>query len=379
MKPISVYIHVPFCEKKCTYCDFYSIERLEHRSTFVDTVIRELRLRQPAIPATRAATVFFGGGTPTLLTREQIARIMDEVPEPLSNAEITMEANPGTVTRESLAGYRATGINRLSVGVQSMQPDELQFLTRIHSPEQARQAVRNAQDVGFKNINMDIMFAVPGQTLFSLESTLRQVLDLQPTHISAYSLIYEQGTPLYRQLHSGAISAVPDSADAEMYQLVCTMLTDCGYEQYEVSNFALPGFRCKHNLAYWHACNYLSVGPSAHGLLDGVRYWNHRSLTSWTQLVKSGLLPQANTETLSREQQVDEMLFLTLRADGIPLHDINNTYNINLRDSVPTDFVSDLISDGFLIDSGDVWRLTPRGYAVCDEITVRLLNFVSQS
>jgi oxygen-independent coproporphyrinogen-3 oxidase len=370
-------VHVPFCEKKCTYCDFYSIESAKHIDAYVLSVLDEIRIRRGLIQTeARPQSIFFGGGTPTLLSPEQVQTILHELPPPDSDAEITMEANPGTISLESLQGYRLAGVNRLSIGIQSFQSAELEFLTRIHSAQQATQAVHLAREAGFDNVNIDIMFALPGQTLATLHDTLRRVLDLAPEHVSAYSLVYEHGTPLYRQLNKGLVLPTPDDDDAAMYELVTSTLAKHGYQQYEVSNFAKPGKQCRHNLAYWHGLDHLSVGPSAHGLLNGTRYWNHRSLTSWMQLVERGLAPQANTEVLSPEERLREFLFLALRSDGLPTVILQDRYGIDIRSALGTELEHWVIG-GLITDRGEHLQLTARGYAICDEITIRMMACLS--
>lgn len=376
-RPIeSIYIHVPFCERKCTYCDFYSIESTQYISDFVETVIEEIHLRlntlpEPPIPK----TIFFGGGTPTLLTPEQMARILDALPVPAANAEITMEANPGTVTLDKLSAYRSLGVNRLSIGIQSFQVPELEFLTRIHNARQAAEAVALARSAGFDNVNIDLMFALPNQTIQSLSDTLDKAIALEPDHISSYSLIYEHGTPLFRNMKKGLVTPTSDDIDADMYQLVTTRLADAGYQQYEVSNYAKPGKQCNHNLAYWHARSHLSVGPSAHGLINGTRYWNHRSLTSWQALVRKGSLPHANTETLSLQERLEELLFLTLRADGIPFEHIRDEFQFDVRTAL-TDLFALWMESGFAFEDDASLRLTHSGYAICDELTVQMMTQV---
>lgn len=374
--PQSIYIHVPFCERKCTYCDFYSIESTQYIADFVDTLLSEIELRLSTLPAPpNPNTIFFGGGTPTLLTPEQMQRIMAALPSPADGAEITMEANPGTITKEKLTAYRAIGVNRLSIGIQSFQAPELEFLTRIHSAEQAVQGVALAREAGFENVNVDLMFALPNQTMTSLADTIRRTLELRPDHISAYSLIYEHGTPLYRRLMKGEVTPTNDEVDADMYEFVTTQLTSAGYHQYEVSNFARNGKQCKHNLTYWHALDHLSFGPSAHGLLHGMRYWNHRSLTSWRLLVQQGTLPQANTESLSRNEQLEELLFLTLRANGLPFQRIYDEFGLDLQ-HVAESIFNQWVEGGLAIWKTDTLQLTPRGYAICDELTVQMMRTV---
>jgi oxygen-independent coproporphyrinogen III oxidase len=228
-----LYLHIPFCERKCVYCDFYSIESTHLIDAFVDRLLIELDLRADAQHT--CTSIFFGGGTPSLLTPSHLERILDRVALRYSIAadvECTMECNPGTVTREKLEAYRALGVNRLSFGVQSFVSEELQFLARIHSAEEADDAMRLARAAGFENVNMDLMFALPPQTLGSLGYSIDRMLALEPDHISAYSLIFEPGTPLYAQWRKGAVKPHPEELDAAMYALTMDRLGEAGYDQY---------------------------------------------------------------------------------------------------------------------------------------------------
>ncbi|MBM4178146.1 MAG: radical SAM family heme chaperone HemW [Ignavibacteria bacterium] len=371
-----LYLHIPFCEKKCSYCDFYSIESLAHVDRFTDVLLQEIDLRRDQYSGAMATSVFFGGGTPSLLSPKAIGRINERLRETIhigESAEWTMECNPGTVTLDRLEAYHATGINRLSFGVQSFTASELAFLDRIHDADQAEQAMVLARKAGFRNVNMDLMFAVPGQTIETLTHNLECMVALQPDHISAYSLIYEHGTPLYAKLKKGLVQPLPEEVDVEMYKLVIDTLRSAGYHQYEVSNFAKPGFECKHNLTYWHAANYLAYGPSAHGFVGTTRYWNKRSLTSWMQDVSNGTLPEANREELTPQDLLSEFLFLHLRADGIPLHDVQSKFNIDLRKHLHPN-LQYWIDEGFINDANNVLSLTAEGYRVCDELTVKILG-----
>jgi oxygen-independent coproporphyrinogen-3 oxidase len=366
-----LYLHIPFCQKKCSYCDFYSIESTEHIDRFVETLLLELRLRATTYSGEPFTSVFFGGGTPSLLRVDDMKRITTVLRELYSftaDCEWTMECNPGTVTLERLQGYRKAGINRLSFGVQSFQEHELSFLDRIHDADQAVSSMHLAREAGFDNVNMDLMFAVPGQTLESLRDNLRRMIELQPDHISAYSLIYEHGTPLYADLQKGRVKPLPEEVDVEMYQVVITTLRDHGYQQYEVSNFARNGQQCRHNLTYWHGEPYLAVGPSAHGFLGSTRYWNLRSLTAWTERVMKGALPEANHEHLSEQDLLTEHVFLHLRADGLRPDVVSQRFGINVREQLQPD-LGYWIDEGFIFDDGNVLSLTAEGYRVCDEIS----------
>lgn len=371
-----LYLHVPFCEKKCSYCDFYSIESMTHIERFTDVLLQEIALRNHQYDGTPVTSVFFGGGTPSLLTPEAITRINKTLREAMlfaDDAEWTMECNPGTVTLERLVAYRASGVNRLSFGVQSFTASELAFLDRIHDAKQAEQAMELARQAGFDNVNMDLMFAVPGQTIDTLAYNLERMIALDPDHISAYSLIYEQGTPLYSKLKKGLVQPLPEETDVEMYKLVIETLRAAGYVQYEVSNFAKPSRQCRHNLTYWHAEQYMAFGPSAHGFVGNTRYWNKRSLTAWMDDVGKGILPEANREELTEQDLLSEFLFLHLRADGIPLETVRQRFGIELRQSLQPNLTY-WIEEGFIEETNNILRLTAEGYRVCDELTVKILG-----
>ena len=311
-----------------------------------------------------------------MLTPQQLERIFAEIPNVGDVEELTMECNPGTVTLEKLQAYKSLGVNRLSFGVQSFVEEELKFLTRIHSADEARDAMRVAREAGFDNVNMDLMFALPPQTLESLKYSVEQMINLKPNHISAYSLIFEPGTPLHAQLLKGAVKPHAEDLDAQMYAYVIARLNDAGYEQYEVSNFSQPGMQCKHNLVYWHGEEYASVGPSAHGLIGNERYWNLRSLTAWTQAVEQGELPSANFERIGESERLSELAFLTLRADGMPLKQFADEFGIDLRTALQPD-LGYWMEEGMMRDDGTHLRLTSVGYAVCDEITIKVLSHIS--
>lgn len=372
------YIHIPFCEKKCSYCDFYSLETTQHIDAFVETLLREITMRADTTTSKPVTSVFFGGGTPSLLSSEALTRITEHIRASVSvapDAEWTMECNPGTVTAASLRGYAHAGINRLSFGVQSFTESELAFLDRIHTADETSQAMTLARAAGFANVNMDLMFAVPGQTFASLRYNIERLLALEPDHISAYSLIYEHGTPLYAKLKKGLVTPTSEDTDAAMYALVIDTLTRTGYEQYEVSNFARPGKRCLHNRTYWLCEPYTAIGPSAHGLLGTTRYWNHRSLTQWTAKVHAGELPEANRETLGTHEQLIEFLFCTLRAEGIPVADLRDRFDVDVRNALG-EHLPQWIEADFIRDTGTHLALTAEGYRVCDELTLRMLGCV---
>ena len=371
-----IYVHIPFCEKKCIYCDFYSIERTEHISSFVDTLCNEITLRAKQSDSYPPATsVFFGGGTPSLLTPVQMERIITVIRNHFAinhDAEWTMECNPGTISHESLCGYRSLGINRLSFGVQSFNESELAFLHRIHSPKQAEEAIALARSAGFDNVNLDVMFALPDQTMDSWKHTLETIIALAPEHVSAYSLIFEEGTPLFTMRQRGTVHEANEENDAEMYEYAINRLAKAGYTQYEVSNFAQSGRECLHNCTYWSGDDYLAFGPSAHGLTGGTRYWNYRSLTRYTELLSSGELPVANSEKLSLHERMFERAFLELRARGIRIHEFQNDFGIDILQALGKELEL-WESEGLVMQSDGRLKLTSAGYLVCDELSLRTI------
>ncbi len=379
-RSLSAYLHIPFCEKKCLYCDFYSIENLSLRGEFVTLICKEIEMKFAALPKVsgrKLQTVFFGGGTPSLLEPEELERIMTALTRhtPLDEeCEFTLECNPGTVTLEKLQGYRALGVNRLSFGVQSFDQAELEWLGRIHNAQEARDAVRLAREAGFDNVSIDLIFALPDQTEATLARTLDEAIALETDHISAYNLIVEQGTPLFRLVQLDQVIPLDSDRAAELFDYAQTRLADAGFEQYEISNYAKsPEKRAKHNLVYWDASkDYISFGPSAHEFLGGVRSWNASSLDHYKKMIESGKLPRLESEVITVEERRTEVLYLQLRSTGIDLERHAEEFSENLMENPE---VQALVQDGFLklVDERNL-ALTQLGYRFCDGIVVRLLD-----
>ncbi|HXG00221.1 MAG TPA: radical SAM family heme chaperone HemW [Bacteroidota bacterium] len=371
----SLYLHIPFCEKKCLYCDFYSIENLSRTEDFLAALHHEIDLYARYAEKESVETVFFGGGTPSLLSPGQLGDILSHLRRVFSvegDAEITVETNPGTVTAEKLAAFRSLGVNRLSIGVQSFHDDELKFLSRIHDAAEAIRCIEYARCAGFDNVGIDLIYALPGQTLQRWQATLRRAVELQPDHISAYGLIVEDGTPLARMVHAGLLSPMPADEEAEFYEFTMAFLEAHGFEHYEVSNYARPGFRSRHNYNYWRHANYLGFGPSAHsfwkeGNRVAWRWWNISNLSHYCSSLKGGMLPILQEETLDTVHLLEEEIFLGLRSDGVRLerlrHDASQTRSL----------VASLIDEGAAMIENGILRLTRKGYLLCDEIAARLM------
>lgn len=371
----SIYLHIPFCEKKCLYCDFYSIENLSRTEDFLAALHYEIDLYAGYAEKESVETVFFGGGTPSLLSPGQLGDILSHLRRvfPIEkDAEITVETNPGTVTAEKLAAFRSLGVNRLSIGVQSFHDDELKFLSRIHDAAEAMRCMEYARRAGFDNVGIDLIYALPGQTLQRWQATLQRAVELQPDHISAYGLIVEDGTPLARMVHAGLVSPMPADEEAEFYEFTMAFLEAHRFEHYEVSNYARPRFRSRHNYNYWRHANYLGFGPSAHsfwkeGHRVARRWWNISNLSHYCSSLKCGMLPILQEETLDTVQLLEEEIFLGLRSDGIRLERLRHDA------TQASSLVASLIDEGAAMIENGILRLTRKGYLLCDEIAARLM------
>ncbi len=331
MKNIGLYIHIPFCQKKCLYCDFNSYEgKIGKAEAYVKALIKEINLYKMDHKF-NFKTIFIGGGTPTLINCLFIGEILEAVKKDREpDAEISIECNPGTLNEKSLEVYKDFGINRLSIGLQAWQDPLLQSIGRIHSREEFINSFKSAKAAGFHNINVDLMFALPGQTMEMWEETLNQVCSLGVEHISCYSLKLEEGTKLYNMQKKGKIIMPDEDLDIDMYHRAIEVLDSYGCKQYEISNFAKPGFACKHNLVYWHNEEYLGVGAGSHSKLFGKRFWNISPIDQYIETINSGKLPVLGEEQLSKEDHMWESLFLGLRLnEGVNIKEFEMKYEID--------------------------------------------------
>jgi len=377
----SLYIHIPFCERKCIYCDFYSLENQSAMSTYVDALLREIYAYASYGEKTEFDTLFFGGGTPSLLSPPQLEAILVSLASTFlirPDAEITVEVNPGTVDEEKLSAYRAMGVNRLSIGIQSFHDDELKFLGRIHNREEALRCYWTARRVGFENISVDLIFSIPGQGLERWHANLEEAVALGPEHLSVYSLIVEDGTPLSRMVDVKQIVQNPVEEEARQFELAMSFLADHGFDHYEVSNYAKPGFRSRHNSNYWSHHNYLGFGPSAHSFWQSAsgqaarRWWNIASVTEYCERILDRRLPIASEEQLDAGQLITEQVFLGLRSDGVQLRSLTKDFGFDLLDR-QREMINHLVEEQLAIVQSETLRLTPKGYLLCDEISERLL------
>ena len=379
METISLYIHIPLCVKKCAYCDFASFAgRMAQRERYVQAVCREIRAQAAFFGRRSISTIFFGGGTPTLLLGEQVRMIMDTVRECFDlqdGAEISMEGNPGTLTMENLCAYRAAGVNRLSLGVQSMDDGLLQSIGRIHTAREAQDAIAMAREAGFDNINLDLMYGLPGQSAAQWEDTLQKAIALSPDHLSCYSLILEEGTPLYESVHAGTCAPLPDEdAMDAMDALTLGMTAAAGYAQYEVSNFAKPDRQCRHNIVYWECLPYLGVGLGAHSDMDGRRFYNPEDWESYMQLAESDAVQREWEGDYSGKERMFERMMMGLRQTrGVDAVRFEQDFGCTIQAIWPQT-IAEMTREKLLVFHKERIHLTPRGMQVMNGVLVRLME-----
>jgi len=357
-----VYLHVPFCAKRCDYCDFATWTDRHHlMEAYAAACVADLGRHRAGGELRAATSVFFGGGTPSLLPPPLLARILEAVPT-APGAEVTVECNPDTVDRERLAAYRAVGVNRLSFGVQSMALHVLATLGRTHDPAGVEQAVAAARAEGFDNFNLDLIYGGAGESGADWERTLESILALEPPHVSAYALTVEPGTPLARRIDAGDVAARDDGDQAGRCRAAGTRLEAAGLRWYEISNWSLPGRECRHNLLYWHQGEYLGIGCAAHGHTAGRRWWNVRTPERYIGLLARGESPEAGSESLDPPARADEAAVLALRTrSGAAVG----------GDAAPV--ADQLVADGLAGWEGNRLVLTRRGRLLANEATAHLL------
>lgn len=378
---LELYIHIPFCIRKCRYCDFLSAPQDEEtRERYVEALLREISAHRDKRESYEVSTVFFGGGTPSVLSPSQVKRIFEALQDSFAihpDAEISMEANPGTVTEEKLRTYRACGINRISFGLQSADNEELRLLGRIHTYEEFEENFRLARKCGFDNINVDLMSAIPRQTMDSLERTLAKVISLGPEHISAYSLIVEEGTPFFNLYgERGPLeSELPgEEEERQMYYRTKEMLAEAGYQRYEISNYATQGKECRHNLGYWERANYLGLGLGSSSLMDNVRFRNTEDLEFYLKNSGSPKSIQRERAELSVKEQMEEFIFLGLRKmEGISAEEFKACFHRDIKE-VYEKQIDHLMREGLLWRRGDRIFLTEKGIDVSNCVFAEFLE-----
>ena len=374
--PLGLYIHIPFCRQKCAYCDFYSLPSREDKmDAYTDALIRHIREVAPRTESHRVDTVYFGGGTPSYLGAERLRSILRAVMKgcPVTrDAEITLEANPDSACDiKALRTLRRAGFNRLSLGVQSADDGLLRAIGRIHTFEQVQQSVTAARKAGFRNISMDIIYGLPGQTMQQWEDTLSAVIALAPEHISCYGLKLEPGTPLYeRRLEE---TFPDDDAQADMYLYAVTALEQNGYGQYEISNFAKPGYESRHNLKYWRMQEYAGFGPGAHSDFGGVRYAYTKDLEGYIRGVRDHAPMLSESDRIPPLDRDTEWVMLGLRTTaGLDPKAFERRFRRRFTCFLP--FLDQCARAGYAVEEDGRWHLTPRGFLVSNQIIGGMLD-----
>ncbi|MCL2761255.1 MAG: radical SAM family heme chaperone HemW [Desulfuromonadales bacterium] len=376
---LSIYIHIPFCLKKCSYCDFNSVVASEvDIESYIHLVTEEMRQYHELIPLTRAKTLYFGGGTPSLLSQTQVLKIIEAARTfycLTDDAEITLEVNPGTITRDSLKGYKEAGVNRLSIGVQSLDDGILEFLGRLHKADDGKKAVDYAYKAGFNNIGVDLIHSIPGQFLKNWEKTLEEAVNLGVPHISAYSLTVEPGTPLDASVDTGMVTLLDDDLSADMFELTEEVLERAGFEHYEISNFCKSGYSSKHNRVYWTRGNYLGFGAGGHSFLDitgyGARWENLQDIVKYKESVIKTDRPQIFP--VSEKNAMGEFFFLGLRLlSGVNLDRFRERFNTG-AETLFGSAMDKFYSLGLLQKQGANIKLTKKGVSLANQV---LMEFV---
>jgi oxygen-independent coproporphyrinogen-3 oxidase len=378
-----VYIHIPYCVKKCPYCDFnsYGVGKRIPEKEYTEAILKEINLYRELIEKFPLGSIFFGGGTPSLFSPNSIGKIMGEIltmASPLDSIEVSLEVNPKTADLENLRGLRDAGVNRISVGVQSFSERKLKLLGRINTPDDSRKILYDIIKAGYKNFNLDLMFGVSFETIDEWRADLEEALGFNTTHISAYCLTIEDDTEFGTLYSRGKLPLPDEDTLTDMLSFTSGFLEGADYRQYEISNFAKPGFECKHNLLYWRGENYLGLGAGAHShfFSDRLNHWgtrwaNLKNPDLYIKTVLEGKKPLAFTEYLKKEEAFEDKILMGLRLqEGISLASIKERFGAKLR----PDKLDSLIDGGFLEFSGDLIRLSKKGILVSNELIMRLLD-----
>ncbi len=365
-----LYIHIPFCKTRCIYCDFYSQTNCNDMNGYVDCLLQEWTLRRCELGGTPLKTIYIGGGTPSQLSENAIERLIGGLKSLGATGEVvefTVEVNPDDVTTDYMALLKRLGVNRVSMGVQSFCDNELRFIGRRHSALDACRAVETINGAGINNISIDLMYGLPMQTLDSLSRSVKQALKIKPSHISAYCLSYEEGTPLWRLRECGRVQETDEETIIEMGNMLTELLEDAGYEHYEISNFCLPGMHSRHNSAYWSDAPYLGLGASAHGYDGKVRRYNVPDITQYMQRINAGKTAY-ETEQLEWWEQFDETIMVRLRTrQGLDLNLVEKRFGRQAKEHALTSAQPHIVV-GHMTLADDVLRLTRSGIMFSDSI-----------
>lgn len=374
-----IYIHIPFCKSRCIYCGFYSTTNSNKRRRYVDALLKEMQMRRETTFQTTHGcgcaddidTIYIGGGTPSSLSPNDLSRILKTVSLLYSGTprEVTIEMNPDDITPELTRQLADMGVNRVSMGIQTFNEERLRFLRRRHSAQTAMAAVDTVRDNGIENVSIDLMFGFPNETLYDWQDDIKTALSLNPSHISAYCLMYEEGTPLYRMLEKKLVEQIDEDTYLAMYTELIDQLSSNGYDHYEISNFALPGCRSIHNSSYWHDTPYLGFGASAHSYIGNRRSWNVANIDAYINGIEQGQLPQ-ESEDIDADTHYNDLITTALRTrEGLDLSTIDTCYRNYAMDNA-----EDSIKAGLLEVNNGHMRLTRKGIFVSDSVMSDLVK-----
>ena len=381
MKSISIYLHIPFCVRKCSYCDFvsYSAKPFEENhgiNRYFDAIKQELIRYKEKLSTYEVATIYLGGGTPSAVDGRLIHDLLNMIRASLNvtnDAEITIEVNPGTLTHDKLNHYKAAGINRVSMGLQTTNDQLLETIGRIHSTNDFITSYHALRDAGFNNISLDLMFGLPGQTLSDIDRAIKLIDQLKPQHVSAYSLKIEEGTPLFDAYEKGSVQLPSEELEREMYHRINSKLRELGIYQYELSNYALPGWESKHNTVYWENKPYLGIGVSSHSKLDDVRFSNTSNIHEYMDSIQKGESVIIDSEPIDAEEDLFESIILGLRLNkGIQIDLLNERYAIDFETRYEK-VLSSLIQDHLIIREGNTIKLTELGRDLANQVFLRFM------
>lgn len=377
MKNMGLYVHIPFCKRKCLYCDFPSFGGMEEKfNAYAYALEQEIEKRGEKSLDYMVTSIFFGGGTPTVLSDELLSSLLERVKASFNiadEAEITIEANPGTMGEEKAMALREMGFNRLSMGVQAWQNHLLSILGRVHTIEEFQNNFKNARKAGFDNINVDIMFALPTQTFAEWKETLERITNLKPEHISAYSLIIEEGTPFYEKFEKGELLETDEELDREMYHYAVAFLANKGYQQYEISNFAKHERESRHNKIYWQTTPYLGLGLGAHSYFRGSRFHNTYDLDKYILAEGEINRLEEEHEMLSKKASMEEFMFLGLRlTEGVSFKVFSQRFGVKMKE-VYNKVISDLLERNLLRQTKEGIALTERGIDLSNQVFTEFL------
>lgn len=371
-----IYIHIPFCKRKCTYCDFYTEVSLQFIPQIVDSIVKEIEFRQEYLQKQPIKTIYFGGGTPSVLNKAQFSTIFEAIYKHFQveeHAEITFEANPDDLSKEYLESLHELPFNRISMGIQSFDDTDLKRINRRHTAEEARLAVLNAQNAGFNNISIDLIYGLPLQTMNAWKKQLEMALSLNVQHISAYGLTYEEGTALWKQREKGRVAPIEDEIMNEMYLHLVETVTQNGFEAYEVSNFAKPGYRSRHNTSYWRQEAYMGLGPSAHSYDLHSRQWNVSSIKDYINALENGT-GYFEKEELNQTERFNDYVMVSLRTlEGIDLSYMEQEFGKEFVDYCFATLKS-FIENKKVTHQDNRLALTPEGVMISNVILIELMK-----